>query len=85
MPVSLLIVSAPLAFAIALLSVPLFGHQFWSTIVQTLSGDFYSPTSVGSVVGLITAVGSFGVAMLFNLLARMLLGQLLHYGPEFLT
>lgn len=83
MPVSLFIVSAPLAFAIIFFSVALFGHQFWSTIIQTLASDFFSPKSVGSVAGLMGAVGSFG-AMLFNLLAGAMLGYFHHYEPVFM-
>jgi ACS family hexuronate transporter-like MFS transporter len=83
MPISLWIASAPLTFAIVFFSVALFGHQFWSTIVQTLAADFFSPKSVGSIAGLMGAVGSFG-AMLFNLLAGVLLGYLHHYASVFL-
>jgi ACS family hexuronate transporter-like MFS transporter len=82
MPVSLLIVSSPLGFAIVLFSVALFAHQFWSTIVQTLVTDLFSPRSVGSVAGLLGAVGSFG-AMLFNLFVGALLGWFHGYGIVF--
>jgi ACS family hexuronate transporter-like MFS transporter len=82
MPVSLLIVSVPLSLAIVFFSIALFGHQFWSTIIQTLAADFFAPKSVGSVAGLLGAVGSFG-AMLFNLLVGFLLGYFHGYGVVF--
>jgi ACS family hexuronate transporter-like MFS transporter len=82
MPISLLIVSAPLSFAIIFFSVALFAHQFWSTIVQTLVTDFFEPRSVGSVAGILGAVGSFG-AMLFSLLVGTLVSQFHGYGVVF--
>lgn len=82
MPVVLFIVSAPLAFAIVFFSIALFGHQFWSTVIQTLAADFFALNAVGSIAGLMGAVGSFG-AMLFNLLAGALLGYFHHYGIVF--
>lgn len=82
MPVSLLIVSSPLAFAIVFFSVALFAHQFWSTILQTLPADMFRAGSVGSAAGLMGAVGSFG-AMLFNLLVGLLLSRFHGYGPVF--
>lgn len=82
MPVSLLIVSAPLSVAIVFFSIALFAHQFWSTIVQTLVTDLFAPGSVGSVAGLLGAVGSFG-AMLFSLIVGMLLSQFHGYTPVF--
>lgn len=75
MPVSLLITASPLSLAIVFFSMALFGHQFWSTIIQTLAADMFPSKVVGSVAGLLGAAGSFG-AMLFNLLV----GQILeHY------
>lgn len=71
-PVSLLIAKSPLDLAILLFSFALFGHQFWSTILQTLAADLFPSTTVGSVSGLMGAIGAFG-AMLFNLLAGMVL------------
>jgi ACS family hexuronate transporter-like MFS transporter len=82
MPISLLIVSAPLSLAIIFFSVALFAHQFWSTIVQTLVTDFFEPRSVGSVAGILGAVGSFG-AMLFSLLVGTLVTQFHGYGVVF--
>lgn len=71
-PVSLLIAKSPIELAILLYGFALFGHQFWSTILQTLAADLFPSTTVGSVSGLMGAVGAVG-AMLFNLLAGMLL------------
>src|SRR5262245_20007012 len=39
MPASLLIAASPLALAILFFSMAMFGHQFWSTIIQTLPAD----------------------------------------------
>jgi len=83
MPVSLLIGASPLALAIAFFSLALFGHQFWSTIMQTLAADMFPSRVVGSVAGLMGAVGSFG-AMLFNVLVGALLTRYHSYSPVFL-
>ena len=72
MPISLLIAASPLGMAIAFFSMALFGHQFWSTILQTLAADIFPSAIVGSVAGLMGAVGSFG-AMLFDLLVGSIL------------
>ena len=67
MPISLLIAKSPLGWALAIFGMALFAHQFWSTILQTLSADIFPSAVVGSVAGLMGAVGSFG-AMLFDLM-----------------
>ena len=72
MPASLLIATSPLALAIVFFSMAMFGHQFWSTILQTLAADMFPSKNVGAVAGLLGAAGSFG-AMLFNLLVGVLL------------
>jgi ACS family hexuronate transporter-like MFS transporter len=72
MPASLLIAASPLAFAIVFFSMAMFGHQFWSTIVQTLAADMFPSKMVGSVAGLLGAAGAFG-GMLFNLIVGALL------------
>lgn len=77
MPASLLITASPLSLAILFFGMAMFGHQFWSTIVQTLVADMFPSRVVGSVAGLLGAVGSFG-GMLFNLLVGALLSH--HYG-----
>ena len=66
MPVSLLITKSPLGMALGIFSMALFAHQFWSTILQTLAADIFPSSVVGSVAGLMGAVGSFG-AVLFDL------------------
>ena len=82
MPVSLLIANAPLNFAIVFYSVAMFGHQFWSSNVQTLPADIFPSRVVGSVEGLLGSAGAFG-GMLFGLLVGKLIGT--HgYAPAFL-
>jgi ACS family hexuronate transporter-like MFS transporter len=72
MPVSLLITVSPLAIAIVFFSLAMLSHQFWSTIIQTLVVDMFPSSVVGSVAGLLGAVGAFG-GMSFNLIAGALL------------
>ncbi len=67
MPISLWIAKSPLGLALAIFSMALFAHQFWSTNLQTLAADIFPSAVVGSVAGLMGAVGSFG-AMLFDLM-----------------
>ncbi|MDR3536886.1 MAG: MFS transporter [Acetobacteraceae bacterium] len=82
MPVALLIAASPLSIAILFFSMAMFGHQFWSTIVQTLAADMFPPRTVGSVAGLMGAVGSFG-GVLFSLLTGWLLTAYGSYVPLF--
>lgn len=82
LPVSLLITNAPLGYAIVFFSIAMLGHQFWSTIVQTLAADIFPSSVVGSVAGLMGAVGSFG-ALLFNLLVGILVTNY-GYSPVFI-
>ena len=72
MPVSLLITISPLAITIVFFSLAMLGHQFWSTIVQTLAADMFPSNVVGSVAGLLGAAGAFG-GMIFNLIVGALL------------
>jgi len=65
LPAALLITASPLALAIVFFSMAMFGHQFWSTIMQTLAADCF-PRGSGLGDGTGGASGSFG-AMLFNL------------------
>jgi len=74
MPVSLLIVSSPLNWAIVFFSTAMFAHQFWSTIMQTLAADLFPSNVVGSVAGLMGAAGSFG-AMLFSFIAGSIIAD----------
>jgi ACS family hexuronate transporter-like MFS transporter len=83
MPVSLLIVSSPLAYAIIFFSMAMFAHQFWSANIQTLPADIFPADVVGSVGGLLGSAGSFG-GMLFGFLVGRLIGE--HgYGPAFIV
>jgi ACS family hexuronate transporter-like MFS transporter len=83
MPASLLIATSSLRFAILFFSLALFGHQFWSTIMQTLPADMFPPRIVASVAGLLGAAGSFG-GMFFNYLVGQILGASHSYSPVFL-
>lgn len=74
MPVSLLIMASPVRLAIVFFGVAFLGHQFWSTIVQTLAADIFPSASVGSVAGIMGGGGSLG-ALGFN----FLVGQVLTY------
>jgi ACS family hexuronate transporter-like MFS transporter len=83
MPVVLLITHAPLSFAIVFFSMALFGHQFWSAILQTLPTDLFPSSSIGTTAGLMGAVGSFGAA-LANIGIGKLLGHDQSYSHVFL-
>jgi MFS transporter, ACS family, hexuronate transporter len=83
LPASLFIVKAPFSLAIVFFSMAMCGHQFFSTIMQTLTADMYQPAEVGSIAGLIGAAGSFG-GMLFNLLVGAILTATHSYGMVFL-
>lgn len=81
LPASLLIVAAPLNYAIVFFSLVMFGHQCFASIVQTLPADLFPSRIVGSVGGLLGSAGSFG-AMLFGLLVGWLVDR--HgYAPAF--
>ncbi len=82
LPASLFITNAPLGYAIIFFSIAMLGHQFWSTIVQTLATDIFPSYVVGSVSGLMGAIGSFG-AILFNLLVGILVTSF-GYSPVFI-
>jgi len=66
LPVSLFIANASLLTAILFFGLAMFGHQSWSTIVQTLAADLFPSKVIGSVSGLMGCVGTYG-AMLFSL------------------
>jgi MFS transporter, ACS family, hexuronate transporter len=65
LPASLWITDASLSMAVVFFSMAMFGHQFWSTIVQTLAADMFPSKIVGSVSGLMGCIGMYG-AMLFS-------------------
>jgi MFS transporter, ACS family, hexuronate transporter len=83
MPVSILITRSPLSWTLLFFSIAFLGHQFWSTILQTLAADIFPSGVVGSVAGLMGAVGSFG-AMLFDLLVGSILSHTHSYSSAFL-
>ncbi|MGC2402416.1 MAG: MFS transporter [Acidobacteriaceae bacterium] len=83
MPISVLITRSPLGWTLLFFSVAFLGHQFWSTILQTLAADIFPSEIVGSVAGLMGAVGSFG-AMLFDLLVGSILSHTHSYSSVFL-
>ena len=60
----------------------MFGHQAFSTILQTACTDLFPNKVVGSVAGLAGSAGCFG-AMLFSLLAGQLV-QNVGYSPVFI-
>ncbi|MGD0521461.1 MAG: MFS transporter [Terracidiphilus sp.] len=82
MPVSLLISVSPLAVTIVFFSLAMLGHQFWTTIIQTLTADMFPSAVVGSVAGLLGSVGAFG-GMLFNLIVGALLAAYHSYALVF--
>jgi ACS family hexuronate transporter-like MFS transporter len=81
-PASLFITDASLSMAIVFFSLAMFGHQFWSTIVQTLAADLFPSNIVGTVAGLMGCIGTYG-AMLFSLIIGFVIGQY-GYHPAFL-
>jgi ACS family hexuronate transporter-like MFS transporter len=83
MPACLLITKSPLGWTLVFFSIVFLGHQFWSTILQTVSTDIFPSAVVGSVAGLMGAVGSFG-AMLFDLLVGSILTYTHSYSSVFL-
>jgi ACS family hexuronate transporter-like MFS transporter len=82
LPASLFITDASLNMAIVFFSMAMFGHQFWSTIVQTLAADLFPSKVVGSVAGLMGCIGTYG-AMLFSLVIGFVIEQY-GYRPAFL-
>lgn len=82
LPASLLITGSSLNMCLVFFSLAMFGHQFWSTLVQTLATDIFPSKVVGSVAGLMGAVGTYG-AMLFSLIVGYLI-QNSGYGPAFI-
>lgn len=82
LPASLLITDASFYMALFFFSMAMFGHQFWSTIVQTLAADMFSSKIIGSVAGLMGSVGTFG-AMLFSLGIGFII-EGFGYGPAFI-
>jgi MFS transporter, ACS family, hexuronate transporter len=84
LPASLFILNAPLSLAIAFFGLAMCGHQFFSTIMQTLTADMYEPAEVGTIAGLTGAAGSFG-GMVSNLLIGAALTATHSYRMVFAT
>jgi MFS transporter, ACS family, hexuronate transporter len=83
MPVALLIAASPLSLAIVFFSMAMFGHQCFSTIMQTMTADMFPSKVVGSVAGLVGGAGSFG-GMIFNVIVGMLLTRYHSYSIVFI-
>lgn len=66
LPASLFITDASLHMAVFFFGMAMFGHQLYSTIVQTLVADMFPSKVVGSVSGLMGCAATYG-AMLFSL------------------
>lgn len=82
LPASLLITEASLPMAIVFFSMAMFGHQLYSTIVQTIVADLFPSSVVGSVSGLMGCAATYG-AMLFSLIIGFVIEQF-GYSPAFL-
>jgi ACS family hexuronate transporter-like MFS transporter len=83
LPASTLIPAAPVTWAIVLFSMCMFGHQCFSTTMQTLPADLFRSRVVGTVGGLLGSAGAFA-AMLFSLLGGWIVEH--HgYGPVFVV
>ena len=82
LPASLFITDASLSLAILFFGLAMFGHQFWSTIVQTLAADMFPSKVVGSVAGLMGCIGTYG-AMLFSLVIGVVIENF-GYSPAFI-
>ena len=76
LPASLFITDASLPVAILFFSMAMFGHQAYSTIVQTLVADMFPSSLVGSVSGLMGLAATYG-AMLFSFAVGFIIE---HYG-----
>ena len=82
LPASLLITDASLNMAILFFSMAMFGHQLYSTIVQTLVADMFPSKIVGSVSGLMGCGATYG-AMLFSLAIGFVIEEF-GYNPAFI-
>jgi len=82
LPTSLLITDASLNMAILFFSMAMFGHQLYSTIVQTLVADMFPSRIVGSVSGLMGCGATYG-AMLFSLAIGFVIEEF-GYNPAFI-
>ncbi|HVJ85842.1 MAG TPA: MFS transporter [Caulifigura sp.] len=85
MPFAALIDQSPLSWAIVFYSLPMLGHQFWSTILQTLPADLFPSSAVGTAAGLLGAVGTLGAAIFSLIAGSMLAWTGGNYGAVFLV
>lgn len=84
LPASLLITStSSVLFAIFFFGIAMMGHQFWSTILQTLAVDIFPSKVVGSVSGLMGCIGTYG-AMIFSFIIGFVI-QSQGYTPAFIV
>jgi MFS transporter, ACS family, hexuronate transporter len=60
LPLTIFIDWSPLWLALAFYTAGLLGHQFWSTIIQTLTADLFPSSMVGSFAGLLGTAGCLG-------------------------
>ena len=83
LPASLLITSSSsVLIAVFFFGIAMMGHQFFSTIVQTLAVDMFPSKVVGSVSGLVGCFGTYG-GMIFSLIIGFVI-QNHGYTPAFL-
>jgi len=84
LPASLFITStSSLLIAIFFFGLAMMGHQFFSTIVQTLAVDMFPSKVVGSVSGLVGCFGTYG-GMIFSLIIGFVI-QNHGYTPAFIV
>src|SRR5690606_29208716 len=82
LPFSLLITNASLTTAVLFFGLAMFGHQLYSTIVQTLVADMFPTQVVGTVSGLMGCVATYG-AMLFSIFIGYVINSY-GYSPAFI-
>lgn len=82
LPASLLITGASLNMAIVFFSMAMFGHQLYSTIVQTLVVDMFPSKAVGSITGLMGCGATYG-AMVFSFIIGFIIEKY-GYSPAFI-
>jgi len=82
LPASLMITNASLNMAIIFFGMAMFGHQLYSTIVQTMVADMFPSKIVGSVSGIMGCGATYG-AMLFSLAIGYII-QKYGYSPAFI-
>lgn len=81
LPASLFITHAPLWAAIIFFGMAMFGHQLYSTIIQTTVADMFPSKIVASVSGLMGCGATYG-AMFFSLIIGSIIENY-GYSPAF--